>query len=247
MENLFTSFGLTPKESAVFLELIRLGACPVSKWATHTNTNRSSMYVLLSRLKSKGLVTSYIHHEILYVQAVPMSELPALLADKQQTLEKSRNLLISNLGELQKLEKSQGLMPKISYYEGIYRVETMYENMMKEKSYKAYFHPARIKALMPEYFHKIPQALKTKEGSAKELLIACKEATEYRKLYQSNKHEIEIFPQSVSFSSDTIITDQKIYLVGYSDKYIIGTEIWNEELARTQSVLFDLLWTSIQK
>ena len=98
MQELFTSFGLTPKESTAFLELIRLGACPVSKWATHTNTNRSSMYVLLDRLKSKGLVTSYIHHEILYVQAVPMTELPALLSDKQQTLEKSRDLLIKNLG-----------------------------------------------------------------------------------------------------------------------------------------------------
>ncbi len=245
MQELFTSFGLTPKESTAFLELIRLGACPVSKWATHTNTNRSSMYVLLDRLKSKGLVTSYIHHEILYVQAVPMTELPALLSDKQQTLEKSRDLLIKNLGELQKLEKSQGLMPKISYYEGISRVETMYENMMKEKSYKAYFHPARIKAMMPEYFHKIPQALKANGGSAKELLISCKEAIEYQKLYQSNKHELAIFPQSVEFSSDTIITDQKIYLVGYSDKYVVATEIWNEELAQTQSTIFDLLWSSI--
>lgn len=205
------------------------------------------MYVLLDRLKSKSLVTSYIHHEILYVQAVPMTELPALLADKQETLEKSRNLLINNLGELQKLEKSQGLMPKISYYEGASRVEVMYESMMKEKSFKAYFHPGRVKTMMPEYFHKIPESLKANGGSAQELLIACKEATEYQKLYRSSKHEIVIFPPSVSFSSDTIITDQKIYLVGYSDTYIVGTEIWNEELAQTQSTIFDLLWSSITK
>lgn len=247
MDNLFTSFGLNKKESAAFLELIRLGACPISKWATHTNTNRTSMYVLLDRLKSKGLVTSYTHHEILYVQAVPMTELPALLADKQHEIERSRDLFIKNLAELQKLEKSQGLMPKISYYEGANRVETMYENMMKEKSFKAYFHPGRVKTMMPEYFHKIPQSLKANGGSAQEILIACKEATEYQKLYHSGKHEIKIFPPSVSFSSDTIITNQKIYLVGYSDTYIVGTEIWNEELARTQSVIFDLLWKSVLK
>lgn len=247
MNNLFTSFGLTEKESATFLELIRLGACPISKWATHTNINRTSMYVLLDRLSSKGLVTSYLHHEMLYVQAVPITELPALLSDKQQALEKSRDLLIKNLGELQKLEKSQGLLPKISYYEGRSRVETMYESMMKEKSYKAYFHPARIKKMMPEYFYKIPQALKANGGSAKELLISCKEAVEYQKLYTSPKHEIVIFSSSVMFSSDTIITDQKIYLVGYSDKYIVGTEICNEELAQTQSTIFDLLWSSIVK
>ena len=69
---------------------------------------------------------------------------------------------------------------------------------------------------MQGYFHKIPLAIRANGGSAKELLIDCKEAEEYRSLYKSNRHEIEILPVTVNFSSDTIITDQKIFLVGYS-------------------------------
>ena len=54
MEELFTRLGLDTKEAAATLELIRLGPSPVSRWAKHAGVNRSSMYVLLERLKSFG-------------------------------------------------------------------------------------------------------------------------------------------------------------------------------------------------
>jgi len=122
----------------------------------------------------------------------------------------------------------------------------MYEEVIKEKSFKAFFHPERVKASMPKYFHKIPQALKSKGGKAMELLIRCKEAEEYISLYQSDNHQIALLPRAITFSSDTIITKEKIYLVGYSSSDVIATEIWNEELAQTQSILFDIIWSSVK-
>lgn len=245
MEDIFIRLGLTPKESTAFIELIRLGACPVSRWAKHASINRSSMYVLLDRLKSQGLVTSFTHQGVLHVRAVAMKELPGLLSDKQQSIELTRDMFIKNLPELQKLEKNHGLTPKVSFYEGKSRVEALYDNVIREKSFKSYFHPGRIKALLPEYFHKIPQALQANGGKAKELVIPCKEAEEYKHLYKSDKHEIIILPKNVTFSSDTIITDQKLYLVGFSDHDVVATEIWNEELAQTQSAIFDIVWSSV--
>jgi hypothetical protein len=247
MDNLFIQLGLTQKESAVFLELVRLGACPVSVWAKHSNINRTSMYVILERLLAEKLITTFIHKGILHVQAVPMVEIPALLFDKETSLKNTRDLIIKNLPELQKLEKTHGILPKVRFYEGINRVETMYEEVIKEKSFKAFFHPGKVKTIMPEYFHKIPQVIKKNNGSAKELLINCKEAKEYLHLYQSAKHEIAILPNTITFSSDTIITKQKIYLVGYSLTDVVATEIWNEELAQTQTVLFDLIWSTVNK
>lgn len=204
------------------------------------------MYVLLERLKSQGLIFTFTHHNVLYAQAIPIKELPAILSDRQQSLELTRDLLIKNLPELQKLEKIHGLTPKVTFYEGINKVESMYEHAMNEKSFKSYFHPGRIKSLMPDYFHKIPLALRTNKGKAKELLIDCPEAKEYKRLYNSDDHEIRILPKAIAFSSDTIITPQKIYLVGYANNDAVATEIWNEELARTQSALFDLIWSSIE-
>ena len=246
MQDIFIRFGLSSKESTAIIELIRIGASPVSVWARHAAINRSSMYVLLDRLKSHGLITTFTHRNVLYVQAVPIKELPAMLSDKQQSLELTRELLLKSLPELEKLEKHHGLTPKVTFYEGKSRVESMYEHAMKERSFKSYFHPGRIKALLPEFFHKIPLALRANRGKAKELLIDCAEAMEYRALYASADHEIRILPKAIAFSSDTIITRQKIYLVGYSKDDTVATEIWNEELALTQSVLFDTIWASTQ-
>ncbi len=247
MDDLFIQLGLTQKESKVFLELVSLGASTVSKWARRCDINRSSMYVILERFLVEGLVTTFTHRSILHVQAISMAEIPALLYDKETIVKRTRDLFIKNLPDLQKLEKTHNIKPKVQFFEGKSRVEAMYEEVIKEKSFKAFFHPERVKANMPEYFHKIPQALKTNGGSAKELLIRCREAEEYINLYQSDKHQIAILPRSITFSSDTIITKQKIYLVGYSSSDVVATEIWNEELAQTQSVLFDLIWSSAQK
>lgn len=242
MEDLFDQFGLDERESSLFLELVRLGACPVSAWAKQTKTNRSSMYVVLERLRKLGLVTSFTHLGVIYVQAIPMAELPAKLADRQGEIERARNNLIKSLPVLQKLEKTSGLVPKVTFYEGKNRVEMMYEHVLKEKVFMAFLNPEKIKKMMPKYYHKIPEVLRDNRGRARELLVNCEEAVEYKKLYNDERHEIKVLDTGVVFASDTIITDNKIFMVGYSESEVMGTEIWNEELAKTQKAVFEIVW-----
>lgn len=242
MQELFHQFGLSPKESSAFLILVRLGACPISLWAKHAKINRSSMYVLLERLKGLDLVTTFFHRGIQHVQAISMAELPTLINQKQEQLESTRSKLTRLLPQLKELERTSSITPTVRFYEGVRRVEHMYEEVLAEKSFRAFFNPGRVKAFMPEYFHKIPLTLKQNGGTAKELLVNCRDAKEYQLLYNSPKHAIKLLPDTVTFSSDTIITKTKIYLIGYSEKDAVGTEIWNSELAQTQSSLFDMVW-----
>ena len=105
MDDLFIRFGLSQKESTAFLELVRLGACPVSTWAKHANINRTSMYVMMERFKSLGLVNTFVHKGIMYVQAIRMAEISALLYDKERCH-------IANLSE----EQIKYLPEAIDYY-----------------------------------------------------------------------------------------------------------------------------------
>lgn len=239
---IFTQFNLDEREIGSFLELVKLGASPVSKWARRAKINRTSMYVLLERLSKTGLVSTFIHRNVLYAQPIGVSRILALLDDKKKEIESTRSILNSQLPELLALEKTSSIMPDVQFFAGKHRVGAMYEEVVKESSFRAFFHPTRVKVNMPEYFHKIPLAIRKNGGRAKELLVNCKEAEEYKKLYASARHHIAILPKGVVFSSDTIITKQKIYLVGYGRDTVVATEIWNEELAKTQSVIFDLVW-----
>lgn len=244
MNDIFSHFHLDEKEANAFLELVKLGASPVSVWAKRAGINRSSMYVIADRLIAAGVVTLFAHHGVMHVKPIPVADLPGILERKRREIVEAKTILVSRLPELAKLEATHTIRPTVQFYEGPARAALMYEEVVREPSFVSIFHPGRVKAMMPEYFHKIPLAIKANGGNAKELLVRCKEASEYKKLYTSSKHAISILPEGVTFSSDTIITKQKIYLVGYGKNTVVATEIWNSELAKTQSTLFDLLWAT---
>jgi len=224
IESIFKQFNLNEKEIEAFLELIKIGASPVSKWAHHAKIKRTSMYVILA-----------------------VSKIITLLDQRQREIEASKSILGTQLPELLALEKVTSITPKVKFYEGSLKVEAMYDEVLKEKSFCAFFHPERVKSMMPNYYHKIALTLKSNGGTAKEILVNCQDAQDYKRLYLSDKHEIAILPKGVTFSSDTIITKDKIFLVGYSKDTIVGTEIWNSELAQTQLTLFELLWDIYSK
>lgn len=242
MKDIFAQFNLDEKDTNAFMELVKLGASPVSVWAKYAGINRSSMYVVLDRLVAAGVVTLFAHRGVMHAKPLPMADIPKLLDQKRREVDEAKAILVSRLPELSKLESTHAIKPTVQFYEGPIRVAAMYEEVLKEPSFVSIFHPGRVKSMMAEYFHKIPLTLKARGGHARELLVASKEANEYKRLYASDKHKIEILPRSVTFSSDTIITKDKIYLVGYGKDTVVGTEIWNSELAQTQSVLFELLW-----
>lgn len=247
LDSIFTQFNLDKKEIEAFLELVKIGASPVSKWARHAKINRTSMYVILERLLKTGLVSTFVHNNIQHIQPIAVSEISTLLDQKKREIETTKSLFNSQLPELLALEKINAITPKVQFYEGRLRVEAMYEEVLKEKSFCAFFHPERVKTKMFDYYHKIPLAIRKNGGTAKELLVNCQDASEYKKLYASKRHEIAILPKGITFYSDTIITKDKIFLVGYGEDTIVATEIWNRELAQTQATLFELLWTKYSK
>lgn len=244
MQELFAPLHLSEKETNAFLELVKLGASPVSVWAKHAGINRSSMYVILDRLVTAGVVSLFAHRGIMHAKPLAVVDLPSILERKRREIEEAKVILQSRLPELTKLEATNAIRPTVRFFEGVAQVEAMYEDVLKETSFVSYFHPGRVKAMMSEYFHKIPLTLKARGGRARELLVASKEADEYVRLYRSEKHEMHVLPARVTFFSDTIITKQKIYLVGYGKDAVVATEVWNSELAQTQSAVFDLLWNT---
>lgn len=245
MKKLFENFGLDEKEEKIFLELVRLGASPISVWAKHANTKRSTMYVYLKKFVDLGLVETFERKNVLYAKAIPVSALDGIIRNNIEELQSARAVLKTSLPKLKSLEKNSPITPKVRFYEGAAKVEIAYSHILNERSFRAYFNPKRVLEMMPTYYYKIPEMVKKNQSSAFELLVDCKEALEYQKKYQSKKHQIKIFSADILFSSDTIITDDKIFLFGYSDEDVVATEIWNTELAQTQSILFDIVWRSI--
>ncbi len=245
MKDLFRNLGLNDKQSDTFLKLLELGAQPASIIAKRLHMPRSSVYLVLDELKDFGLVEEFERAAIKYFKAISAGTISNILKVQERKLEQTKDLLLEYLPELEKLENRLSITPKVKFFEGKNAVAKVYEEVLQEKEFYAFFNPSLTKKYMPEYHFKIPETLKSTGGKAKELLVNCKEADEYKKLYNSKKHQIKILAKPHAFESDTIICSDKIYMISYGDSDVCATEIYNKSLTQTQRVIFREVWRKV--
>lgn len=242
MKNLFKSLGTTQKEMETFLKLLELGAQPVSVIAKHMGSPRSTMYLVLEKLKEIDLVEDFERSGIKYFKCIPVREIGDIINAKKRNLDQTEKILEDKLEELNALENKLSITPKVRFLEGKEGVSKMYEQVLKEPEFYAFFNPEYVKKLMPGYHFKIPETLIINKRKAKELLVKCPEATEYQKKYNSKLHQIKILPKSAGFISDIIICSDKMYMIAYGEDKVSATEITSPSLVQTQKALFELIW-----
>lgn len=245
MKQIFKNLGLNDKEMYAFLKLLELGAQPASVIARHVGIPRSSMYLILDNLKQNHLIEEFERASVKYFKCIPVKDIENILKAKIKMIENTLDILKNHMGELETLENRLSITPKVKFFEGKEAVMKVYEEVLKENEFLAFFNPYLVKKCMPEYHFKIPEALKLTGGKAKELLIACEEAREYKKLFNSKKHQIKILPKQDLFESDTIICKEKIYMISYGENEVCATEIYNKSLAQTQRVIFEEMWGKV--
>lgn len=242
MKQLFQNLGLTEKEMNIFLLLLELGAQPVSVVAKHAGIPRSTMYLVVDKLKKLQLIEVFERKGMKYVKCISVKAIADVLKTRERKIKQTEEMFRDALPELEMLESKLSITPVVKFYEGREAVMGIYEEVLREKEFCAFFYPAYVKKTFPEYHYKIGEALKKTGGKARELLITCPEAEEYQKKFHSKKHQIRILPENTFFSSDTIICDQHFYMTTYSENQVSGTKVINSALARTQREVFDLVW-----
>ncbi len=111
--------GLDEREARVYLAALELGPSPVQKIAQRAAIPRATVYLVLSDLQNKGVVTTYDQGKKTYFVAEPpqrlgdLAEGQALKVKQQQD---SIQRLIPELEARGRFEKSE--RPVVRYYEG---------------------------------------------------------------------------------------------------------------------------------
>lgn len=245
MHILFQNLGMNEKEQRAFLKMLELGAQPISVVARHVGVPRSSMYVILEKLKNLQVVEEFERGGITYVKCIPARQISDILKTKERTIEQTLKLLEESLPELEKLENKLSITPTVRFYEGKRAVMKMYEEVIRENGFHAFFNPAVVQEIMPEYYYKVGEMLKKNKGIAKELLAPGEEAQRYKKRFGSPTHEIKFLPKNSAFFADTLICKDTIYMISYGETEVSGTGIHNPSLAQAQRGIFEALWERI--
>jgi len=242
MKELFKNLGVNQKEMETFLKLLELGAQPVSVIARHMSVPRSSMYLILENLKKVGIVEEFDRAGMRYFKCIPVSAIADVLAAKESKIRQTMNILDKNLPQLKALENTFSITPKVKFFEGKEAVMKMYEGILKEKGFDAYFNPQVENPVMEIYFKKVEKVIKASRLNVRELVIDCPKGRRYAKDCNSKNHKIKLLPKDAMFNSDNFICDDRICMVSYDEKEVSAVVIFSEQLVKTQKAIFEQLW-----
>ena len=242
-------FGLGEKESGAYLALLELEVATVSEVARTANINRSSMYVVLSSLKKKGLVSVSGDKKVQRFMAIMPEVLLQEAKEKAKNAEEVKSKISDIIPELKALYKDTKHKPTVRVYEGVTGLREVYYNLFstEAKDIKVYANPGEILKVFPDFSesHNIPRI---KRGIKMQAINpATKETFLLLKNYPKNtKDEIILIPKNnFRFSSDLAIFGNRIALASPKEKF--GIIIENEEIANLLRASFQLAWEEAKR
>ncbi|MBT5021481.1 hypothetical protein HOK51_01380 [Candidatus Woesearchaeota archaeon] len=235
MKNALKEFGLTNKETQVYLALLNLGTSLVQEISRKAGTYRTYTYEILKSLKEKGLVSYVIKSGKQYFEPAEPDKLINILKEKQAKI----NDILPDLKEIYKQTSDK---PKIEVYEGKQGIKTILDDILRSKQELLIYGSTKkqIKLLNFYFPSYIKRRIKAKIR-AKVITEMSKEGIEVQKKDSECLRETRLLPKEMDFPTTTNIYGNKVAILSL-DGEPTGIIIDNKAIADTQRMIFDLFW-----
>lgn len=238
--NSLEKIGLTEKQAKVYLACLELGGAGVSAISRKAKIKRTTCYHLLNDLINLGLVSKSKQKKAGF-----------FIADDPKNIEKSAKLKMQSIQEiLPQLEAVHNVLPqkpKISFYEGIEGMKTIWEDILKSSragdtilactGFKTALQYLSKKWLQDYIKRRVAKKVRIKfitpsSGFVKEFQpTSAREIREIKNVPEENWH----------FTADMQIYGRKIAIVSPEENFI-GIIIDSKEIAKMMKMAFDLMW-----
>lgn len=239
--------GFTEKEAKVYMQLIRLGAQPVSTIATKAEINRTTTYDIIQTLIKKGLISSIRKGSATYFKALdPKNLLNYLEREKVEhtkKLEKQQKEISALLPALISLENPESTKPKVTFYEGEKGMRQAYEDTLtSSETILAYANVEEMHKGLPNFFPEYYQRrAKEKKIHIKAIFPDNKVSLERHKKDRSENRESLLIPAKLyDFSPEINVYDDKVLYASWREKMAII--IKSKEIADFHKKMYKLAW-----
>lgn len=250
---IFRSLGLNSDEINTYTYLNKAGVQSIKQISTETNINRTTTYRVVESLIEKGLAEWVIGKRGKKVQASPPENITVLLNNRRDKLADIENKLPNLISGLKLQKPVAKFETSVKYYEGVEGAQQMTWNRLKAKGFMRSYTPFGLN----EIFGIKHGEAYSKEWVKKKLvdhIITNGTRMEYIKnlapKYQGLL-KIKVIPaEKFYMTNDISIYNDTVSIISLERKNIVGVEIENPEIARTQKSIFDIVWevaTPIEK
>jgi len=241
------AFGLNPTEAAIYLHLVSKQAKTILEIARDLGLPRTSVYDNAIKLAEKGLVQKIVTFKSQKLQAYPLSILQASL-DKQKAQVDELQQKLTTLEMSLAHTLATPTSTEVRYYYGQKGFQQMMWNALKAKDgIVGYSQFGRLEVVGNEFNKKLTEET-IQRGITDRVITNPKYAQEYltiytdldrRKLYQTTR---VIDAKRLHISGDTSIYNNIFNVAYWKQGEVVGVEIENAELVKTQRDIFELIW-----
>jgi len=232
-------FGLSEKESKVYLANLELGGSSVSDISLKSHVPRTLVYDILERLIQLGLVSYAIKSNKKYFTAANPEEFLRILKEKEESIGE----VLPSLQELQKLKGTK--KPKVEVYEGLEGMKTVMNDILRSSSdeFFAYGSSRSSYEIMPAFMDEWHKQRMKKKVVMKILYNNTQEAREkVKKTPNTLKYaDYAFMPIELESPTATLIYGNKVVLQSWT-KEPFAVMIEDERMAANQKEYFKALW-----
>lgn len=246
------TFGLTPQETNVYIEMIAIGTVPVTTIAKRLKITRSTIRYTLEKLVSKRLLVQSKKNNTYYFTPEDPEKLIGVLREKKSELDYQESAIKEVLPDLKSLQNPLKNIPKVRYFEGEDGLIAMYEDVLKDIEVKPMniFSYAKVLAdhVYPEILNYLKNTYvprrKAVGNKAYMILPSSMQDSEYMKPNKSLQRTCAYVPDDqFDFITGYHIYGNKVahYFQNQQDQ-MGGILIENSSIAQDQKQLFRLAW-----
>ncbi len=237
---LLEELGLSENEARVYKASIALGPTTIQKIAFHSSLKRTTVYSVSESLKQKGLMMITIDGMKKKYASQDPQFLEILLEERKRRLQKA-------LPQLSTMFNQQGEEGVIKYFDGLEAVKTVYESLIRDikpkQEYMVVADQSKWLELDPEYYRGFTERRAKLDINIRLLLTDTPRAREWKQFSKNFNVTVKILPKSFDFSTDMVITPQRLLLHNL-ELPIFGVTITNKNIINMQQQLFEMLWAS---
>jgi|MDTC01.2.fsa_nt_gb sugar-specific transcriptional regulator TrmB len=240
LERNLEEIGLTQKQAAVYLALLKIGKASAIAIADKARIKRPTTYLILEELRQKDLVVVMPDkNKTLYIPSTPLN--------LKEQLDRKQDICRNTLPELLNYYNPKKIGPSVKFYDGIEGMKEVYRDTIHEKEdilaftavTEAFMSADLVEFIFDEY---LPNRLKHKIH-AKVISPKTKESINYQNEDEDYLRVTKLIKSSEDlFTIEKNIYGSKIGLLSYKPNERFGIIIESPEIAKSEKAIFDAVW-----
>lgn len=240
--------GLNESEIKIYLHLNKNHVQTVKQLSEITSINRTTLYRYLNSLAKKGLIEWIIDERGAKVQTTSPNNLALFLKNKKIQLTTIEQELPQLINDLSTQKPSEIFNTQIRYYKGIEGIQQLFWNVLQSQETTRSYAPLRRREFIsPKFEEQLEEEWVFRQ--LKDRVIANENRMDYIKksFTDSFKKVLDIRVISSSklyITNDITIYDNTLAIASLEKDNLVGIEIENKEIAKTQKSIFDLVWST---